>query len=402
MRVLIVGASLAGLRTAEALRASGSDAAICMVGSEPHAPYDRTPLSKELLTGDREPHEVALRTPEQLADLELDLRLGTAATSLDLAGHGVGFDDGSRLTADVIVLATGSRSRSLAGTAGYDNVFGLRSLEDAAAIRAAMTTATSLVVVGSGFIGSEVASAGRARGLDVTVIESASAPLARVFGAELGSKLGGFHEQAGSSLLCGRTVVSFKEAGSSRVDGVLLDDGTEVAGDLFVIGVGSVPNAEWLSSSGLDVTDGVRCTASGQAVGAEHVYAVGDVARWWSPRYGEAVRTEHWTAAGEQAAVVAAVIQGRTPSDDLLPYVWSDQFGHRVQIVGRPRASDDLALLRDVEEGLAAITGHDGVLSSAVVVDQPRLFARLRRMVRDRTPWKTAVADSGGLVRARP
>ncbi|OPX06676.1 FAD-dependent oxidoreductase [Gordonia sp. i37] len=391
MRVLIVGASLAGFRTVQSLRALGSDAQITMIGDEIHLPYDRPPLSKAVLLGKVETPELALATPEELVDLDVDLRTGVEAVDLSVAERTVTMRDGSNLSADSVVIATGARARNLAGTEHLSNVYVLRSLDDALAIRDAMSRARRLVVIGSGFIGSEVASVGCDLGLEVTVIEAMSTPMARVLGPRIGGLLGSFHGEAGSDLLCGVTVASFV-ADHGVAHAVELADGRSIAGDIFVVGVGSLPNTEWLQGSGIDIADGVLCDDRGRVIGAGGVYAAGDVARWMVPGQGAPIRTEHWTAAGEEAAVIAANIVGAESVPNSVPYVWSDQFGHRIQVIGRPGPQHDVHLLSDRSSGVAALTGVDGVVTGAVVVDQPKMFGKLRRLVVGAAPWIDAVA----------
>lgn len=392
MHVVIVGASLAGLRTAESLRAAGFDGRVTMVGDEVHRPYDRPPLSKEILTGKLEPPEIVLCDDGRLASLDVDLVLGVRATSLDLASSTVELEGGDRLPYDELIVATGARPRRLPAFDGVEGVHVLRTVEDALALRDAIEAGAALAVVGGGFVGSEVASAARDRGLEVTVIEALDAPMCRVLGRGLGRRLGRLHEEGGSRLRCAATVTG--PVGVPRIEGVRLDDGSVVAADVVVIGVGAEPNTGWLATSGLDVGDGVACDAVGRAVGASNVRAVGDVARWRSARYDDQVRTEHWTAAGDQAQVVAADLVGAPPPPEAVPYVWSDQYGHRIQVGGRCRPGDEVRVVHDRDEGFVAITGRDGMLSAAVVVDEPRRFGALRRLLVRGATWDDALTEA--------
>jgi NADPH-dependent 2,4-dienoyl-CoA reductase/sulfur reductase-like enzyme len=391
MHIVIVGASVAGVRSAESLRQLGFEGRITMVGDEERDPYDRPPLSKEVLRGDIDFGELVLRDAAGMAELDVELRVGTAATGLDLADHRVIVGDADAITFDHVIVATGAHARRLRSFDGVGNAFVLRTFEDAIAIRDAMDQAKAVAVVGAGFIGSEVASAACSRGLPTTVLEMAGAPLSRSLGGLIGARLSQIHADHGSTLRCGVRVVGSTDL--NRPNGVLLSDGSSIDSDLVIIGVGSVPNTAWLAGSGLSVNDGVMCNAIGRAVGTLHVHAVGDVARWASERFGDNVRTEHWTAAGDQAHVVASDILGRPRSPEPVPYVWSDQFGHRIQIVGRCNPSvDEVIVVRDDPEGFVAITGRMGQLASAVTIDDSKRLALLRRLIARDASWEVALA----------
>lgn len=396
MDVVVVGASLGGLRVAEALRAIGSDDRVVLVGDEEHLPYDRPPLSKEILTGKLDRDDIALRDTAGLAELGVELQLGRRAVALDTRDRVVELDGGTALGFDEIVVATGARARRLPALDGVEGVHVLRTIEHALAIREAMEQGARVAVVGGGFIGSEVASAARDRGLDTTVLEALDAPLCRVLGPVLGVRLGRLHADWGSDLRCRAEVAGVD--GARRVERVRLGDGAGVDADLVVVGVGSVPNTEWLAGSGLDTTDGVLCDSRGRAVGAEHVHAVGDVARWVSRRFGDAVRTEHWTAAGDQAQSVAADLLGQPEPAEPVPYVWSDQFGLRIQVAGRFRADDHIEVVRD-DDAFVAMAGRDGRLAAVVAMDDPRRFGGFRRLLARDATWDDALGEarkSGG------
>jgi NADPH-dependent 2,4-dienoyl-CoA reductase/sulfur reductase-like enzyme len=253
----------------------------------------------------------------------------------------------------------------------------LRTLDDAVALRDALDGAGRVVVVGAGFIGSEVASSACARGCDVTVLEATASPMSRVFGHDMGTRIGALHRHSGSELRCGVAVVG-AEAKQSRVK-IRLSDSSAIEADVVVVGVGSVPNSEWLSSS-FDLSgDGVACDSRGRVRGDDGVHALGDVASWASERYGDCQRSEHWTSAGDQAVVVAADIVGRTGPDEAVPYVWSDQFSHRIQVCGRWFPDAQVRVLRDEGVSLLAISGRGGRLEGAVSIDDAKGFATLRR-----------------------
>jgi NADPH-dependent 2,4-dienoyl-CoA reductase/sulfur reductase-like enzyme len=387
MRVVIVGASLAGVRSAESLRMLGFDGQITMIGDEDRYPYDRPPLSKEVLSRQVEFDEIVLRDTTGLAELDVELLLGKPATDLDPLDQRVQVG-AENIAYDHLIVATGARARAVSSFENVDGALPLRTFSDAIAVRDAMDRAEHILVVGAGFIGSEVASAACHRGLRTTVLEMAEAPLARALGGLIGGRLRQIHADHGSVLRCGVTVV-----GPTNPRGVLLADGTAIEADVVILGLGSVPNTEWLAGSGLSVDDGVLCDTVGRAVGVDRVHAVGDVARWASWRFGDRTRTEHWTAAGDQAQIVAGDILGRDPGPEPVPYVWSDQFGHRIQIVGRCRPSiDEVAIVRDDPAGFAAITGRMGRLASAVTIDDSRQLAIFRRLIARDTSWSDALA----------
>ncbi|MCY3786471.1 MAG: NAD(P)/FAD-dependent oxidoreductase, partial [bacterium] len=273
----IVGASLAGMRAAEALRREGFDGEVTIVGDETDSPYDRPPLSKQVLAGGWEPERTALYSDEALADLRLTWRLGTRAVAFEAATRTVTLADGERLAAGGAVIATGARPRTLGGTEGLAGVYTLRTLADSLAIRWEFdATPRRVVVVGAGFIGAEVAATARGRGLEVTMVEMAETPLERVLGAEMGRVCADVHADHGVDLRTGVGVASISGAG--RVEQVVLSDGTRLDADVVVVGVGVVPNTEWLEGSGLRIDDGVVCDET--CLAAPGVVAAGDVARW--------------------------------------------------------------------------------------------------------------------------
>jgi NADPH-dependent 2,4-dienoyl-CoA reductase/sulfur reductase-like enzyme len=340
VRIAIIGAGLGGLRTAEALRAHRFEGSVLLIGDEAELPYDRPPLSKEVLLGTREPSDTALVTRPRLAELGVEARLGVAATGLDIQGHLVRLSDGSSVVYDHLVIATGARARELPGIGRAEGLHPLRTLSDARAVRNRLRRSRTLTVVGGGFIGAEVAATASNTGLAVTIVEAAGELMSRALGPVLGGHLTLLHRQRGVDVRTGVTVLAARARGD-RLE-LALSDGSEIASDLAVAGVGALPNVEWLRGSGLRLGDGVQCDASLRAVGADSVYAVGDVARWPHPRYG-AMRAEHWTSVAEQAAVVAAGIAGESRVADALPYVWSDQFGTRLQIAGQIGTGDDVS-----------------------------------------------------------
>lgn len=385
--VVIVGASLGGLRCAEGLRRHGYDGSITLVGAEERMPYDRPPLSKEVLAGTMEVERTALTDDERCAKLGAELRLGVPAEGVDLVADEVVLADGTKLPFEHLVVATGAGARTLRDAEGLAGVLTLRTLDDALEIRRQLDGARRVVVVGAGFIGSEVASTCHELGHDVTVLEALPAPLSRGVGQEVGALLGELHAANGVELRCGVGVAALE--GDGRVERVRLADSTAVEADLVVVGIGASPNVGWLDGSGLEVGDGVVCDERCRAVGAGgNVWAVGDVLRW--PNDGEEMRVEHWSNAIESAQAVAAGILGGSEPYRSVPYVWSDQYGARIQIAGRSREGDDVHVQR-AGGTLTALFGRAGALVGGLVVDSPKRFGQVRRLVAAKAPWHEAM-----------
>ncbi|WP_433803587.1 NAD(P)/FAD-dependent oxidoreductase [Actinomycetospora sp. CA-084318] len=383
--IAIVGASVAGVRSAQALRSAGFDGRLTLLGDDPHAPYDRPPLSKAFLAGTTDEAGIALLDAEDLADLDLDLRPGVRATALDTAAGALRLADGTDLAADGVVLATGGSARRLPGTADLAGVHTLRTLDDARALRAELVPGARVVVVGGGFIGAEVASTCRALGLDVTVLDGLATPLAPVLGPTLAASCVALHAEHGTTLHTGAAVDGFATAatadGTRRVTGVRLRDGREVPAEVVVVGVGITPNTAWLQGSGVKVDDGAR-TDDGLVTDVPTVVAVGDVARW--TRGTSSHRHEHWTSAGEQAEVAAANLLAGSTVRRVAPsgYVWSEQYGRMLQLAGHPDPGDAVEVLHgepDAGRFVARYRGVDGTTTGLFGLGEPRAFGRLRR-----------------------
>ena len=382
--VVIVGASLGGLRTASALRRSGFDGRITLVGDEPHLPYDRPPLSKEVLTREKQPDDTFFRTEEFFEEQGIDLRLGSPAVSLDADARSIGLATGEEVDYDFAVIATGARPRSLPGTSEIDGVHVMRTLADATAIRASFRQGRRLVVVGAGFIGSEVAASARKRGMGVTIIEAADQPLVMAVGAQVGERCAGLHGLYGADLRCGIGVTGVDEESGSLV--VRLSDGSTVSCDTVVVGIGVIPNVEWLEGSGIEMDRAVICD---RYMRTSHpgVYAVGDLASWENPRFGRRMRVEHWTNTVEQSATVARnivnTIAGAAPIAYAgIPYFWSDQYGHRLQLVGLA-SDDEVAFVHDPpgEPGMLALYRRGDRLGGAFAIDRMGPLMKMRRML---------------------
>ncbi|MEU0468220.1 FAD-dependent oxidoreductase [Amycolatopsis sp. NPDC006131] len=384
MRVIaIAGASLAGLSTARALREAGFDGRVVVVGDEPHRPYDRPPLSKEFLAGTMSAADLALESDDE--DLDVDWRLGARAVALDPALRTIVLGSDERITCDGVVLATGARARRLPGEP-LAGVHTLRTLDDAIALRAELVPGARLVVIGAGFIGAEVASTARGLGLAVTVVEQQAVPLAGPLGVELGGVCAALHGEHGVELITGVGVAGL--TGAERVRSVHLTDGRELPADVVVVGVGAVPNTEWLAGSGLDAERGVRTDAR-CATGIPSVVAVGDCAVSHNPFAGAEIRLEHWTNALEQPATAAATLLGheQLPSPRA-PYFWSDQYGARLQFAGHRRDGDRMEIVDGdpAAHRFTAVFRRGDRPVAVFAMNQPKVFGRWRRELRATAP----------------
>lgn len=391
--VAVVGASLAGLRAAQALREGGFTGSLVMVGEERHLPYDRPPLSKQVLAGTWPPERTTLADETALRDLGVDLRLGRRATALDADARRLTLDDGTQLAADGIVLATGARPRRLPGTDGRHDVLVLRTLDDAERLRTAIEQAgpgCRVVVVGAGFIGSEVAATCAGLGCEVVVLEALQTPLEPALGELIGAACGALHLRHGVELRTGASVASIDAAPGPRSSRhtVQLADGGSVAADVVVVGIGVIPNTQWLDGSGLEVADGVVCDAA--LFAADGVVGAGDLARWSWRHHGEeqSVRIEHWEVASQMGVAAAkSLLAGRAAAVpfDPVPYFWSDQYGLRIQVLGHPEPTDQVAVIDgrlDADDGkFVAIYGRAGKLTAALAISRPRQLMAFRPLL---------------------
>lgn len=356
-RIAVVGASLAGLRSAEQLRAAGHAGPVTVIGDEPYPPYNRPPLSKELLaapgvTTAEELHvRAAFRLRARVADVEF--RLGNAVTGADLDGRVLALADGTSVRFDGLVAATGLRPRRLALPGPATGRYALRTLDDCVALRAALHPDARVVVAGAGFIGCEVAATARALGCRVTVVEPAAQPMLPVLGTALASAVRRHHERSGIAFRTGRYVTALR--GHDRITAVTLDDGTTLPADVLIEALGTHPNTEWLAGNpGLDLSDGVLCDNALQAYGSHRLVAVGDIARFPNPLTGDDTprRVEHWSmpadTARRAAATLTALLEGRTPGPTPfrpVPSFWSDQADLRLQSFGVPALADEVRVI---------------------------------------------------------
>jgi 3-phenylpropionate/trans-cinnamate dioxygenase ferredoxin reductase component len=369
-RIVVAGGGLAGLRTAEELRARGYAGAVTLVGAEHRPPYDRPPLSKRLMAGQVD--DTTLR--EDMHSLGLDVRLGETATGLD---DGVLRTDRGEHRFDRLVLATGATPVGLPGQGGQRF---LRTMDDALALRARLRPGLRLAIVGAGWIGAELATAAAARGCRVTVVEAAAAPLAAALGARIGGLTAGWYEAAGVELLLGQAVDSVQPGG------LALAGGGWLAADEVVTAVGVRPATGWLEGSGVALDNGVAADEQ-LRTSVPGVFAVGDCAAFWSRRYGRRLRFEHWDVALRAPAVVAANLAGAAEVYDPVPYFWSEQFGRMVQYVGHHGGAERMLLRGDPAAprwGACWLAG--GALVALLAVDAPRDLAQGRRLIEAGTP----------------
>jgi NADPH-dependent 2,4-dienoyl-CoA reductase/sulfur reductase-like enzyme len=405
-RLVIVGAALAGLRAAEAARRFGFTGEISLIGAEPHLPYDRPPLSKEFLTAKaRIDDPPLLRGADALADLGVEPRLGATATALDPVHRLIRVDIGGTdidLAYDALVIATGSRARSLPGAEHLTGVHTLRTVDDARQIRSALDAGARTIVVGAGFIGSEVAASASRRGAPVTVLEAMPVPLAGAVGPELGKLWTELHERNGVRVRCGAGVAAI-EGDHGQVQRVRLVDGTVLPADLVVVGIGALPNTEWLATSGLELSGGLVCDQY-LAASKPGVYAAGDVVNFANTVFcGQRMRLEHWTTAAEQAAAAArnavAELNGEPRSPfGTVPYFWSDCYDSRIQFVGVPSADEIQVVVGgdQSEGGLLAVYRTGDRLTGALGVHKAKLITMCRRLIGERVSWNEALHALAG------
>lgn len=392
--VAVIGASLAGLRAAEALRAAGFDGRLTIVGAERHRPYDRPPLSKHFLLGTATVDDLALTDAAEDVALAADWRLGVRAESLDPAAGTIALSDGAELAPDGIVIATGGRPRTLPG----HHAVTLRTIDDAIALRDRIAAGVhTAVVIGAGFLGAELASTLRSLGVDVTVVEALDVPLAGALGAEMGALCGQLHADHGVRLITGHGVTAIGP------HGVILDDDRVLPADLVIAAVGMVPNTEWLNGTGLATPQGVPADA-GWRTRLPNVVAVGDVA--FHHCVGRHVRHEHWTNAAEEPAhAVANLLAGNVGTAGApvarcaaRGYFWSDQYGVRIQFAGSIAPTDECRVVEGstADRSFLASYHRDGEITGVLAMNQPRAFNRARRTLpaRNRPPDATTTSDT--------
>ncbi|MEU1621045.1 FAD-dependent oxidoreductase [Streptomyces sp. NPDC005722] len=396
-RIVVVGASLAGLRAAEALREKGFTGSLTVVGDEPHPPYDRPPLSKHVLLGKGRADATGL---PMRRDPEAEWRLGVPATGLDAVGKRVLLGDGSSLPFDRLLIATGTRARPwpVPEEAALDGVFTLRTSDDAAGLAERLAAGPRRVlVIGAGFTGSEIASVCRERGLEVTVTERGPAPLVGALGGTLSKLAAAMQRAHGVDLRCGVTVTSLR--GNGRFTGADLSDGTRVDADVCVVAMGAVRNVEWLAESGLAADPrGIACDAGCRAfdmygIVTDDVFVAGDVSRFPHPLYEyQLLSLEHWRNAVDQAEVAAHNMVSPGPQRRphlAVPTFWSSQFGHNIKSVGVPTFSDEVVIAQGSleERRLVMVYGYRGRVTAAVTVDMAKSLEYYERLIEAAAPF---------------
>jgi 3-phenylpropionate/trans-cinnamate dioxygenase ferredoxin reductase subunit len=379
--IVIVGGGLAAARTAEQLRRSEFTGRITIVSDEAHLPYDRPPLSKEVLR--KEVDDVALKPREFYDEKDIILRLGAAATGLDATAQTVTLADGTVLGYDELVIATGLIPRRIPAFPDLEGVRVLRSFDESMALREHATEAQHAVVIGAGFIGCEVAASLRSLGVDVVLVEPQPTPLAAVLGEQIGELVARLHRDEGVDVRTGVGVAELR--GDTHVEQVVLSDGTELTADLVVVGIGSRPATEWLEGSGIDVDNGVLCDEAGRTSVA-NVWALGDVASWRDAT-GHQARVEHWSNVADQARVVVPAMLGQDVAPVVVvPYFWSDQYDVKIQCLGEPEATDIVHLVEDDGRKFLAYYERDGVVVGVVGGGMPGKVMKARGKIAAATP----------------
>lgn len=375
--IVIVGGGLAAARTAEQLRKSEFSGPVTIVSDEVHLPYDRPPLSKDVLHADLD--DVALKPAEFYAENDITLRLGSAARNVDTAAQTVTLADGSVLGYDELVIATGLVPRRIPSFPELDGIRVLRSLDDALALRGQASSARNAVIVGAGFIGCEVAASLRKLGVAVVLVEPQPTPLASVLGEQVGALVTRLHRAEGVDVRTGVGVAEVRGQ-DGRVTSVFLTDGTELEADLVVVGIGSRPATDWLEGSGITVDNGIVCDEAGRT-SALHVWALGDAASWRDAT-GHQVRVEHWSNVAEQARVVVPRMLGQEPPEAVVvPYFWSDQYDVKIQCLGEPEAGDIVHIVEDDGRKFLAYYERDGVVAGVVGGGMPGKVMKSRAKI---------------------
>ena len=403
--IIVVGASLAGLRAVETLRTEGFDGKVTLVGEELHLPYDRPPLSKQVLAGTWPPEKAVLADRKRTGELRIHEVLGHPAVRLDVDKRQIELSDGTELAGDALILATGASPRRLPGTDDLtqkDGLFTLRTLDDALALRAAITGVAScrVAVIGAGFIGAEVASTCAGLGCAVTVVEAMDIPLSNVLGPMIGSYCGSLHGAHGVDLRTGHGVAAIRRAvDTPGASGLIVEiaGGAQVEADVVVVGIGVAPAVEWLRDSGLILDNGIVC--DDRLFAADGIAAAGDAARWRWNHDGaeELIRIEHWQVAAEAGVAAArSVLAGRQQAAPFrpVPYFWSDQFGIRFQVLGNPGGDDEVEIVNgSFEEGkFVALFGRAGRLRAVMAIGRPRQLMGYRPLLEAGSAWEDALA----------
>ena len=394
--IVIVGGGLAAARTAEQLRKSGYDGPVAIVSDEKHLPYDRPPLSKEVLHDSQKGlPDVLLRPAEFYADNDIALVLGAAAQSLDTGAQTVTLTDERVLDYDELVIATGLVPKRIPSFPDLAGIRVLRSFDDALALREHAGSARRAVIVGAGFIGCEVAASLRKLGVEVAIVEPQPAPLAGVLGEQIGELIARVHRAEGVDVRTGVGVAEVRGgpgiAPGPHVVAVELTDGTVLDADLVVVGIGSRPATDWLVGSGVALDNGVLCDEAGRT-SEPHVWALGDVASWRDAA-GHQVRVEHWSNVADQArAMVPAMLGQEPPAVVVVPYFWSDQYDLKIQCLGEPAPGDVVHVVSDDGRKFLAYYERDGVLVGVVGGGMPGKVMKARAKIAAGAPIADVLA----------
>jgi len=360
--VVIAGGGLSAQRCAEALRQGSYGGPIKIVSIEEHAPYDRPPLSKALLAGTKELHEIALRPAEWHSEQDVELLLGDGAAGLDVDRRRLELESGSSVDYEHLVIATGSRARQLPGSDQYQNVHTLRTLDDAVRLRGVLAPGKRLVVLGAGLIGQEVAATAMGHGAEVTLIEAESLPLARALHPAMAQWLVDLQREEGVEVRLGVRVTEMIGDGD-RLEALMLDDGSRVELDEMLVAIGVIPNSDWLPDE------------IGALTLRPDIHGAGDVAGG-----------DHWELAAHQGKAVAHAILGREAAPVPFTGWWSDVHGVRIQGLGQPAANDEIMIEGEPgERSFHAVVSRDGLPVAAIAVDSPRELPRLRKLLTERT-----------------
>ena len=406
--IVIIGASLAGVRAAETLRSNGFAGALTIIGAETHMPYDRPPLSKNYLAGDWDADRIALRKEDDLYSLNINWMLGQPATSLNTDASVVTLADGATVSYDGLIIATGGLVRRLPNQPDIAGVHVLRTLDDATVLRDELVEGARVVVIGAGFIGLEAAATATKRGAKVTVLEGLDAPLIRALGAEMGAAIGAVHERNGVTIRCSVQVASIN--GDTKVSGVTLTNGDTIDADVVIVGIGVAPATQWCSDSSLTIDDGIVCDANLNA-GPTNVFVAGDVLRWPNGMFKDiepTMRVEHWTNAAEQGAVVAQNLLATLRNEPMqsysaVPFFWSDQFDARIQFLGRAFATSTVDVVAgNVADGRwCAMYSTNDRLTGVLGVSMPKLVMPSRAMLSTYTSRYDALQHFATVVAAQ-
>ncbi len=401
-RAVVVGASLAGLHAAQALRRQGFDGDLILVGDEPHYPYDRPPLSKDFLTGAGDVDKLRLRPAADPDALGVRWLLGRRAVGLTRhqpSGGQVLLDDGEAVAFDGLVVATGARPRPLPGAPAAPGLHVLRGLDDALALRQALDAGPArVVVVGFGFIGAEVAASARSRGWEVTVVEAAEAPLARVLDAEAGLAVADLHRGHGVDVRLGAGVAGLRHGADGAVTGVELGDGTKIEAPVVMVGIGVTPNTGWLEGAGLTLDDGL--VADETCLAAPGIVVAGDVARWPNPRFDRLMRVEQWDNAVEMGGYAGRRLLAWSRDEAVepfapVPWFWSDQYDRKIQLAGVPGPGVAMAQGTLAEQRFVRVYHRDGVVVGALCWNRPRQAIQARELVGREAPLDEALQVLG-------